>query len=216
MKERPNERQRGPGDLRFMAMPSSALLHWRIERAANLDSLLAAHEVLAGPGPGRKWRTEQLNWSLIVRLAAEFQGFCMELHELGAEEFARLTSPKNKRVQTVVRNALTSGRELDRGNAQYQSLKVDFGRFGVDWWAAVAGRDPLSQGRGDQLNRLNRARNSVVHDKAEVRQQLRDEGYPLTLKTFRIWRQSHDLLATTMDAELAETLAQLFAVPAPW
>ena len=28
---------------------------------------------------GRRWQTEQLNWALILRLAAEFQGFARDL-----------------------------------------------------------------------------------------------------------------------------------------
>jgi hypothetical protein len=46
-----------------------------------LDSLEAVHERVTEKRRGRQYATEHLNLALFVRLAAEFQGFCRDLHE---------------------------------------------------------------------------------------------------------------------------------------
>jgi hypothetical protein len=197
-------------------MASRALTQWRGVRAQRIDDLLSAHGVIAGPGPGRKWRTEQINWSLIVRLAAEFQAFSIDLHDLGAETFAAWSSQGSFQVQTVIRNALTLDRKLDTRNANTESLGVDFQRFGVDWWAALRRRQSQNEDRRMQLDRLNRARNAIVHGQADKLAALRMEGYPLTLRTARVWRRALDELAGDMDDLLSQTLGKLFQQPPPW
>jgi hypothetical protein len=197
-------------------MPSAALAYWRGQRAKRLDDLLSAHGTIAGPGPGRKWRTEQINWSLIVRLAAEFQGFCVDLHTLGAEAFAERAAPGNLAAQRIIRNTLTLGRDLDRKNASGETVRNDFRRFGVNWPTSLQSRDPYTPVRWGHMGRLNRARNAIVHDDVAKIEELRREGFPLILGTFKKWRLALDALAGTMDEELAETLARLFGIPNPW
>jgi hypothetical protein len=196
-------------------MPSAALAHWRAQRARRLDDLLTVHGTIAGPGPGRKWRTEQINWSLIVRLATEFQGFCVDLHTLRAETFAVRAAPRNLAAQRVIRNSLTLGRDLDRKNASGETVKADFRRFGVDWPTALKTRDRYTPGRWGHMGRLNQARNAIVHDDVAKIEELRPEGFPLILGTFKKWRLALDALAETMDEELADILSR-FGPPTPW
>jgi hypothetical protein len=59
---------------------SKALALWRTERTRHLDELLGAHRLVGGTGRGRRWRTSALNEALVLRLAAEFQGFARDLH----------------------------------------------------------------------------------------------------------------------------------------
>src|SRR4051812_45133642 len=98
-------------------MPSPALIDWQLGRSRVLDELLDAHQAVGGPGPGRRWTTEQINWALIVRLAAEFQGFCRDLHDLGVDTFCAWAAPTNNRLQGILRVHVTRDRYLDRGNA---------------------------------------------------------------------------------------------------
>jgi hypothetical protein len=58
---------------------SAALRNWKTDRAAHLDRLLAARRALRGMN--RRWVTDELNHSLILRMASEFQGFARELHD---------------------------------------------------------------------------------------------------------------------------------------
>lgn len=69
---------------------------------------------------------------MLLRVAAEFQGFARDLHDLASVVFAEWTAPKNAAARNVVRSRLTEGREIDRGKAHLGSLGRVFGRFGFD------------------------------------------------------------------------------------
>lgn len=194
-------------------MSSNALNGWREERAERLDELIDAHRRIGGSAAGRRWQTEQLNWALILRLAAEFQGFARELHDLGAQAVAASGSGP---MVGVVQRSLVLNRQLDRGNAQPSALGADFGRFGVDWWPELTKRDTRTTGRQQQLDLLNRARNAIVHSLPTALAQLENEGHPPTLATVKKWRSGLNGLAATMDGVLAHHVAQLKDGPAPW
>lgn len=197
-------------------VPSTALARWRAERAARLDELLAAHATVGGAGPGRRWWTEQLNRSLVLLLAAEFQGFARELHELGASTFASWAAAGNAALGRVIEARLTEGRQLDRGNAQPGSLGSDFGRLGMDLWPAMAVRNAATACRQVHLDTLNEARNAIAHADEARLTALRGEGSALTLRTFWRWRRSLNGLAGTLDVEVASHLSRLFGRRAPW
>ena len=197
-------------------MPSAALIEWRTTRAIRLDDLLGIHATLSGPGPGRRWRTEQINWSTTLRLAGEFQGFARDLHTISVDVFADLASAGNGALRDVVSTALTLNRQLDRGNAQPSSLGADFGRLGLEFWTALAARDGRTPVRQTHLERLNDARNAITHSRPAELRALASVGYPITLRTIRTWRSALSSLATTMDRELSEHLGSLFGRPEPW
>lgn len=197
-------------------MASSAISLWRIERADRLDQLLLAHRLVGGPARGRRWRTAALNEALMLRLAAEFQGFARDLHDLTCDRFASWTAPTNVAVESVIRNRLREGRDLDRGNAHPGSIGKDFGRFGFDVWPALASRDPSSTGHKQSLERLNTSRNAVAHADASALASLRAQGFPLVLKTYNQWRRDLDALAGNLDVEVSQQFGRLFARPAPW
>jgi hypothetical protein len=119
-------------------------------------------------------------------------------------------------METVIRNALTLDRKLDTKNANTESLMLDFQRFGIDWWKALRARHAQNKERQNQLDRLNRARNAIVHGQADKIEALRMEGYPLALKTARRWRKALDELAGHMDSVLSDALGKLFQRPPPW
>lgn len=197
----------------FSAVGSDALADWRGGRAARLDQLVAAHQRIGGGSAGRRWQTEQLNWALILRLAAEFQGFARELHDLGAQALAAGNSGP---MAGVVQRSLVLNRQLDRGNAQPGSLGSDFGRFGLEWWPELTKRDARTTARQEQLELLNRARNAIVHSLPAELEQLEREGHRATLATVRKWRSGLSGLATTMDLVLVAHVASVVGGPAPW
>lgn len=197
-------------------MSSPALGDWRGPRAARLDELIAAHQHVGGTGAGRRTDTEQINWALVLRLAAEFQGFSRDLHALGVSAFAASASPSNPAVQNAIATLLGIGLKLDTGNAEPASLGDAFNRFGISWWPALRGRDQRTATRQEHLACLNRARNAIAHARLIELEALRTEGFPLTLETIRRWRAALNGLAVTMDGELAAHLARLFQRPPPW
>jgi hypothetical protein len=109
-------------------MTSVALQAWRSTRANRLDRLQSAHTAIGGSGPGRRWLTEELNHALILRLAAEFQGFARELHD---------------EVSMAIADSLSGG-VAQRRNAT--ALARYAGRLGF-WHRSGYGRSPSSRVR---------------------------------------------------------------------
>lgn len=197
-------------------MPSSALVAWQGLRATRLGELERAHTAVGGSGPGRRTQTMQINWSLVLRLAGEFQGFSRDLHDLATQTFASWSAPSNQRLEQILLTLLTARRRLDKGNAEPGGLSEDFGRLGINWWPALTARDVRTKERVERLTRLNDARNAVAHANLAKLDTLRDDGYPLTLVTVARWRSALNGLAVTMDAEVAAHLATVFGRARPW
>lgn len=197
-------------------MASAALVTWQQERRKHLDDLLDAHKLVGGPAPGRRWRTTALNGALILRLAAEFQGFARDLHDQASDVFASWIAPSSSTVQRVVRNRLVEGRELERGNAHPGAIGRDFGRFGFEVWRELHRRDKRTAEHNEVLALLNDARNGLAHSDDTKLAALQDKGHPLVLGTFRRWRRNLDALAANLDAETSDQFARLFDRRQPW
>src|SRR5207237_10419381 len=119
----------GGSDLRFRAregvMPSVSYRRWRTVRAAELDELVQAHAAVGGTGPGRRYATQQLNRAYAVLLASQFQGFCRDLHTECVKYLLGVIAPPPA-LLPLVKAEFTRGRQLDRGNAQPDSLHADY------------------------------------------------------------------------------------------
>ncbi|MGH3681941.1 MAG: hypothetical protein ACRDT2_17030, partial [Natronosporangium sp.] len=113
-------------------MPSIALHDWRTRRADRLTRLQAAHATVGGTGPGRRWLTEELNHALVLRLAAEFQGFARDLHTEAAKAVAASLAAGIPSREQALQRAFLTARRLDRGNATETALAHDFGLLGLD------------------------------------------------------------------------------------
>jgi hypothetical protein len=190
-------------------VPSDALAHWHEERCAVLDSLEAVHEQVTGKRRGRQTATEHLNLALFTRLAAEFQGFCRDLHDDAAICIADSLADEYGARIPVLLSALVRGRKLDSGNAGPGNIGNDFGNLGMSLWPAVNARYPI---RGPKWNtvleRLNDVRNAVAHsDNAKLAEVKRLQ--PLTLATFRRCRGSLNTAASGFDKVVAAYLSYL-------
>lgn len=197
-------------------MPSAALTTWRAERTSLLDQLLQAHAALGGPGAGRRWATAELNRALLLRVAAQFQGFAKDLHAEVAITFGSLAQPANATLARVISTGLQTKRDLDRANAQEDSLASDFGRFGIVLWDEMAKHDARTAARREHLKWFNTARNALAHDDAVKLAKVIAAGYKVDLTWVRRWRSALDGLAGTMDVVMATHLARLFNVQRPW
>jgi len=101
-------------------MPSLALQELQGTRSVQLDELDAAHGAVGGAGPGRRYATRQLNHAYTVVLAAQFQGFCRDLHSESADMVAGaigslnpVGSVNSSAIAGIVLNALAQNRQLD-------------------------------------------------------------------------------------------------------
>jgi hypothetical protein len=195
---------------------SVALKTWFTTRRARIDQLMDAHGAVGGTGPGRRWRTEQLNWSLVLRLAAEFQGFARELHDGAAYFFADAVAQGDEGIRTVIRDQLTRDRGLDRSNASPGTLGRDYARLGLLLWRSLREHNAAARQWNTDLEKLNEARNAVAHDNSAPLVRLKDDGYPLVLSTIRRWQVMLDKLAVGMDDVVALHLSQLLGKGQPW
>jgi hypothetical protein len=175
-----------------------------------------AHAVVGGTGPGRRVGTAQLNWSMVLRLAGEFQGYARDLHDLAVDHLVQSLAPQGSPLASMLRTNLTRSRELDRGNAHPGSLGSDFERLGFRLWPALGQMDSRAQKWNIELSAINRARNAIAHAEDQKLATLATEGWPMQLRTIKRWRSSLDGLARCMDRVVAESLVALTGKGAPW
>ncbi|MFI9531069.1 hypothetical protein [Micromonospora rosaria] len=181
-----------------------------------MQELMDAHAAVGGQGPGRRVGTAQLNWSMVLRLAGEFQGFARDLHDLGVDYLVQSIAPPGSPLASTLQVNLTLKRDLDRGNAQPGSLGNDFLRFGFQIWPALAQKNPRSAQWNKSLEALNKARNAIAHAEDHKLKVLAADGYPMHLRTIRTWRSHLNSLAGHMDMVVADSLAVLTGKGAPW
>lgn len=200
-------------------MASAALGSWRKERSERLDELVEVHRRATGKvGKGRRHGTEQLNWSIVLRIAAEFQGFTIDLHDAAADEIIRRVGEDCPPASQLLQALLTRNRELSRGNASVDNLVSDYRRLGItDLRAALAGRDTRNKGRLRHVEWLIKARDGIIHDNRSKLGEVRKEGYQLQrLSAAKSWRQACDRLAPQMDGLLSGHVRERFGGTYPW
>jgi hypothetical protein len=191
-------------------MPSDAFRGWRTIRRAALDTVETAHTTIHGTGAGRQEATRQINHGYAVLLAAEFQGYCRELHTEAVRHFVA-NLPTAQRV--IVSESFTYNRQLDRGNANSGSIGSDFGRLGLDWWPAFDRIDTAGADLRRQLSQLNEWRNAISHndfDPGALGGTIR-----LMLAMVREWRRACNQLARVFDRILADHLVSVTG-QRPW
>jgi hypothetical protein len=193
-------------------MPSTAFDHWSTIRRVALDEIEQAHAAVGGTGPGRRYATQQVNQAYAVLLAAQFQGFCRDLHSESANFIVRMVAPPPP-LRRLLDAELVRGRQIDRGNAQPGSLGADFGRLGVDLWDEVDGFDAKCVARRSQLKVLNDWRNAIAHQ--DFNPTALGGATTLRLRQVRKWRAACHGLAVAFDEVMYQHL-QALAGQAPW
>ena len=193
-------------------MPSRSYGLWRTVRAAALDEMVEAHAAVGGTARGRRYATQQINRAYAVLLAAEFQGFCRDLHSECVAHLIKVMAPPTK-LEAILQRDLTRGRLLDRGNAQPGSLGADFGRLNIEFWTVVNAHDARSISWRASLESLNEWRNAIAHQ---------DFTSPrlggiiiLHLRQVERWRAACSRLARAIDEVLGRHLNDLTGSP-PW
>jgi hypothetical protein len=191
-------------------VPSVSFQNWSTVRAAALDAVERAHTAIRRTGPGRREAVRQLNHAYAVLLAAEFQGFCRELHTEAVEAFVANLPPAQR---TIIKSELTWNRQLDRGNATPATLGSDFGRLGLDWRDMIDSAVTTGPILRQRLEELNLWRNAVAHHDFNA---ARLGGtMPMRLTRIRRWRISCHRLAIVTDRVLADHLLRVTG-SRPW
>ncbi len=193
-------------------MPSIADEDWRSSRAKALNEIASGHAAVSGTRRGRRFNTQQFNQAYAVLLAAQFQGFCRDLHSECVDHLiGAILAPPD--VLPLVRDEFTRDRRLDRGNAQPSNLNADFDRLGIDLWDKVKAHDPKNATRMKLLEELNHWRNAIAHQDFE---EAKLGGTTvLRLEQVRQWRSACDRLARAFDEVLRGHLLFLTG-SSPW
>lgn len=193
-------------------MPSRAYRHWLQSRLPELDQIEAAHPLLGGTAPGRRYTTQQINRAYAVLLASQFQGFCRDLHTESVNYLVAVIPHPGFRA--AMRQELLWSRQLDSRNANQGTIAGDFGRLGVPhFWAqvdAVAVRNDL---RRQRLDELNTWRNAIVHQ--EFDPIVLGGTTVLRLAVVQRWRRGCHRLARSLDSVL-RTYIQTVTGSNPW
>jgi hypothetical protein len=167
-------------------------------------------------GAGGQWRADLLHGTLASRLATEFQGYAVALHDAAATQFVTVVAGGNRQVAIVLRERMTQARALSRGNATPDALTRDFSRIGLTLWPALGSADSRATSWKTELQKLVETRNAVVHADDAALLNLRGQGYPLTGGKMRDWQQTLNLLTATMDDVVSDYLSALLGVARPW
>jgi hypothetical protein len=201
---------------RVDSVPSVALSSWNTDRASRLDHLMESHRIVCVNSPGNQGPIRALNWSLTLFLAAEFQGFARELHDEVAEFLASTMARGNQSYFEMIRNNLTTKRDLDRANAKPETLTADFKRLGVaDLWGDIAQSVRSGQRWRQQLVNLNRTRNAIAHSQPNTLQFLQGSGIIVNFATITSWRAACNGVCRHMDIVLGKHLFTTTGIK-PW
>ena len=154
---------------------------------------------------------------LVMRMAAEFQGFARDLHDQAAEFLTLGATSGNQNLARVLRVGIAAGRALNSRNATSSTLAEDFSRIGMIFWPAIKSQEPISGPVWEaDLTNLVTMRNAIAHDNRAQILKLEQKGFRLDRDLTKRWHGSLDLLAATMDDVVASYLGRTLGVPQPW
>lgn len=146
-------------------------------------------------------------------VAAQFQGFCTDLHAECVAAIVRGIPPSISGLATV---NFRSGLAMRRGNAGPGNMGNDFERLGVSLWPDLYRMDARNRNRNAMLETLNKWRNAIAHDDFEdVRAFPQRRQTVLRLSAVRAWRSACNQIASDMDTSMRNYLTNLLGVT-PW
>lgn len=133
-----------------------ALGVWTTVRRARLDEL--ASKITSGEG------TSTQSGMLYVALAAEFQGYCRDLHQECVDDLLDQMSVLPYRLRMLIGATLETGRALDRQNATVATVARDFKELGISPWESIQLRNKEKyRDWRTTLDTVISARNAIAH-----------------------------------------------------
>jgi len=185
-------------------MPSNSLIRWDGQRSDALDEIANAHAMIGGTERGRRYATQQINYSYAALLSSHFQGYCRDLH---SECIDHVVAIAPAQLQGLLRVEFIWNRSLGRGNPHPGAIGADFNRLGIDFWTEVYSVDARNQRRRELLQELVDWRNAIAHQDFDPVAPGRNPA--LHLARVRGWRRALNALARTFDAVMYNYLHAL-------
>jgi hypothetical protein len=189
-------------------MPSNSLTKWRSERADALNEIENAHAIVGGTERGRRYATQQINYSYAALLSSHFQGFCRDLH---SECIDHIVIATPLQLQVFLSTEFVWNRSLDKGNPHPGGIGSDFNRLGIQFWPTVDLVDARNPRRRELLQELIDWRNAIAHQDFDPV----GGNSTLHLSTVRAWRRAIGVLADDFDSTMHDYLTVLLG-SAPW
>ena len=191
-------------------MYSGSLIRWNGERADALDEIEHAHVMVGGTERGRRYATQQINYSYTTLLSSHFQGFCRDLHSECVEHIAAIVPLQ---LRDFLRMEFVWNRSLSRGNPHPGAIASDFNRLGIKFWPEVYAFDARNERRQELLQELIAWRNAIAHQDFDPVV----PGGVATLHLARVkgWRSALNALARSFDRTMYNYL-QVLLGGAPW
>ena len=191
-------------------MPSNSWIRWGGERADALDEIENAHSMVGGTEKGRRYATQQINYSYAALLSSHFQGFCRDLHSECIDHIVAIIPAQ---LQGFLRAEFIWNRTLGRSNPHPGAIGSDFNRLGVDFWTEVYALDARNERRRELLQELIDWRNAIAHQDFDP---VAPGGIPtLHLARVRGWRSAVNAPARSFDQAMYNYLQALLG-GAPW
>jgi len=191
-------------------MPSNSLIRWDGERAEALDEIENAHAMVGGTERGRRFATQQINYSYAALLSSHFQGFCRDLH---SECVDHVVSIVPAHMKGFLRVEFIWNRSLGKGNPHPGAIGSDFNRLGIDFWTHVHALDSRNERRRDSLQSLINWRNAIAHQDFDP--VALGGTFKLHLAKVRTWRNTLNALARDFDRVMYNYLQALLGT-VPW
>ena len=191
-------------------MPSNSLIHWNGERADALNEIENAHAIVGGTDRGRRFATQQINYSYAALLSSHFQGFCRDLH---SECIDHIVASVPAQFRGFLRVEFIWNRSLGKGNPHPGAIGSDFNRLGIEFWTELYALDSRNNRRRVLLQGLIDWRNAIAHQDFDYVA----PGGNTTLHLARVrgWRRAINALARYFDQVMYNYL-QALLVAAPW
>lgn len=191
-------------------MPSHSLTKWNTERAEALNEIESAHAMVGGTERGRRYATQQINYSYAALLSSHFQGFCRDLHSECIDHIVAIVPAQ---IRGLMRAELLWNRSLARGNPHPGAIGSDFNRLGVDLWVEVYALETRNERRRELLQELVDWRNAIAHQDFDP--VAPGGSAALQLGRVKRWRRAVNALARHFDQVMYNYLRGLLAA-APW
>lgn len=207
---------RGVGDLGSDSLPRmgkhSALEAWQTTRRQALDSLVLARQTIGtnySDHSASVGIVGNIDRALYPLLAAEFQGFCRDLHGETVAAIIDEAAWPTEQLSRVSAVAMQDKRGLDRKNPASSVIGDDFRSLGLPLWQRVQAAHPEDYPDWRQsLDTLVNIRNAVSHSDRKRLTEFSAQ-WQLAFAYWQSTREDLDMLAIAMASAVRTYLTEI-------
>jgi hypothetical protein len=192
-------------------VPSRAHDTWTTVRRQRLE-IASRHCAACLAGSHERTVAE---WALAVHSAAEFQGYCRELHSLAVSELMSQIATQTLELEIVIRASLAN-RRLAKANADKESISQDFALIGLGAiWDLAASEEAKVTEWTAGLSKLLNVRNAIAHGDYKKLDTMVAKNESL-LELCQDWNTNLDNLVQILDRIVSIWLQRFLGLQRTW